>query len=96
MKIKRFSESEMKLQWVSDFGMTLELYVENEKGAVDKSVSYPLLKILAADSDERQYLQFYADGNVIEIPISMLKRMFVLAEEDVRSEAWFENNVFNK
>jgi hypothetical protein len=96
MKIKRFNESELKMQWVSDFGMTLELFSEDEKGSIDQSISYPLLKIVSEDSDERQYLQFDCTGKFVEIPISILKSMFDLAEKEVRSETWFKNNVFNK
>ncbi|MFK7816604.1 MAG: hypothetical protein AB8B92_09725, partial [Gammaproteobacteria bacterium] len=56
MKIKRINETQIKTQRVSDMGMSHELYVEGKAGEIDQSIDYPLLKIIADDNDETQYI----------------------------------------
>ena len=95
MNIKKFSEPYLKMQWVSDFGMTLELYSEDRNGEINQSPDYPLLKILADDSDEKQYLQFNCNGQMIRLPVKEVKDMIYQAEKEVHSETWYDKNMFS-
>ena len=83
------------MQRVSDVGMSLELYIESLDGEIDQSVDYPLLKVIAEDNDETQYLVFNCNGIMIQLPTVKVKEFLLAAEEDVHSEAWYDRNVFN-
>ena len=83
------------MQLVSDVGMSLELYIESKGGEIDQAIDYPLLKIIAEDSDETQYLEFNCNGVMIQLPTEKIKEFLLAAEEDVHSEAWYERNVLN-
>ena len=90
--MKRFEEKDIKTQIVSDFGMTLELYIETD----DKSIDYPLLKIYADETTEEKYLEMSSGENLIQIPVAKVKALLELAESEVHSESWYEQNIFNE
>lgn len=90
--MKRIVDEKVKLQWVSDAGMSLELYVSDENYQPDDSVEYPLLRIIADDEDERQYFEIVSHGDVIQIPVPAVREMISAAEKDVHSDAWFERS----
>ncbi len=84
------------MQWVSDFGMTLELYIHSGKNSVDRSVDYPLYKIYADEKSETQYIEVISKDSMVQIPISCLKEMISDAEKGVHSETWYDENVFDQ
>ena len=95
MNMKRFKEKDVKTQKVSDYGMTLELYIESGIKDTDENIEYPLLKIYADEETESQYLEIYSGNDFIQIPVSKVKAFIAAAEKEVHSESWFDKNVFN-
>lgn len=94
--MKRFKEKDVKTQVVSDFGMTLELYIDTGDKVTDQGVSYPLLKIYADEETEEKYLEISSGESLVQIPVSKVKALLEAAELDVHSESWYDSNVFNK
>ena len=93
--MKRFKETDIKTQAVSDYGMTLELYIESGDKKTDESIEYPLLKIYADEETEKKYLELSSGNNTIQLPLDKIKSFIASAEEEVHSDAWFDKNVFN-
>jgi len=94
--MKRFKEKDVKTQAVSDFGMTLELYIETGNETIDQNINYPLLKIYADETTEEKYLEVPSGNDLVQIPVSKVKALLEAAELDVHSESWYDKNVFNK
>lgn len=94
--MKRIKEDEVKTQVVSDFGMTMELFVQTGDHAIDNAVDYPLFKVYADDETEEKYLEVSSGGQLIQLPIEKVKQFLLAAETEVHSEAWYDKNVFNR
>lgn len=94
--MKRIVDEKVKMQWVSDVGMSLELYVSKVNRDPDDSTEYPLLKIIADDEDEKQYLEVVSRGEVVQLPISAIKEMIFAAEKDVHSDTWYDTHMNDK
>ena len=88
--LKRFEEDKVSIQSVSDFGLTLELFIE-ESG---HDIEYPLLKVYADDNTEDRYLEIPTPSGLVQVPLTAVKKFLSLAETEVYSEKWFDNNVF--
>ena len=93
--MKRFKKENIKIQFVSDFGMTSELYIETGSSSIDKIIEYPLFKIYADEKTEIKYVEFLTNGELIQIPMATLKSFIDVSETDVHSENWYNKNVFN-
>ncbi len=87
----RFERKDVKAQSVSDFGMTVELYVEHDKVEID----YPLMKVYADEKTEKHYLEISTSNELVQIPVESIESFLQYAKEQVRSESWFDKNVFN-
>ena len=96
MNTRRIESKNIKEQYVSDYGMTMELFVEQDNGEIDREIDYPLLKIYADEETEEQYLELPTQAGLVQIPISKVKSFIESASEVVRSEAWCDNNAFNE
>lgn len=94
--MKRIKEDEVKTQVVSDFGMTLELFVETGDHSINNAIDYPLFKIYADEETEEKYLEVSSGGQLIQLPIEKVKQFLLAAETEVHSEAWYDKNVFNR
>jgi len=81
---------------ISGRGLAIEMYLENHVGDLDDSIDYPILRMIADDENEEQFLEFNCNGRDIQLPISAIKKMIAAAEQDVHSEAWYVKNVFDK
>jgi hypothetical protein len=87
----RFEKKDIQTQSVSDFGVTVELYVEHEKKAID----YPLLKVYADEKTDEHYLEISTSNELVQIPIESVESFLQFAKENVCPESWFDKNVFN-
>ncbi|WP_026304867.1 hypothetical protein ACJJIP_07865 [Microbulbifer sp. VTAC004] len=94
--MKRIKDDEVKTQVVSDFGMTMELYIETGNASIDKRVDYPLFKVYADEETEEKYVEISSGGQLIQLPIEAVKKFLLTAETEVHSEAWYDKNVFNQ
>ncbi|ABC30149.1 hypothetical protein HCH_03399 [Hahella chejuensis KCTC 2396] len=92
--MKRFKNDEIATQFVSDFGMTLELFIDTGNESIDESVDYPLLKFYADEESEEKFVEFWSGKELVQIPVSKLREALELVDKEVHSEAWFEKNVF--
>ena len=58
--------------------------------------SLDIVSIFADDKDESQWVQIESHGQLIQIPITVLESMIKDAKDGVRSEKWYEENVYSK
>lgn len=89
--LKRFEENNVSIQSVSDFGLTLELFIEESV----QNIEYPLLKVYADDKTEDLYLEIPTSSGLVQVPLKSVQKFLSMAETEVHSEKWFDNNVFN-
>lgn len=83
---------EIYLQWFAsvDQGNTFEMCAKIE------DVNYPLLSIIADDTDESLWLKFESGKHLVQIPIRHVMEMLEDASKGVHSENWYEKNIYNK
>ena len=91
-KMNRFEKKDIKTQTVSDCGMTLELYIDNESNEIE----YPLLKVYADEKTEEKYLELLTSKGLIQIPVNSVQSFLKKSQTEVHSESWYEKNVFNE
>ena len=96
MKTKRFENKDIGMDFVSDFGMTLEMYVKSKSGQIERSVGYPLFKIYADEKTEKLYMEIESEGKLVQVPVSSIMKMIEAAKVDVHSDNWFDEHVFNQ
>ncbi|MBV1928844.1 MAG: hypothetical protein KUG81_04965 [Gammaproteobacteria bacterium] len=94
MSIVKIKNTRLQLVGTCDEGKQLELVAVDGNGTDIDDVSYPLARIFAEDQDETLIFEMYTDNGIAHIPVTDLKNMLKLAEEDVHSEAWYERNVY--
>ena len=94
MKTIRTQRLYLQLAGSTTQGKTLELLAADEVGEVDDKAPYPLATIIADEKDEKLFLQFYVAEGAVEIPINELKKALDLADGEVHSEKWYEDNVY--
>ena len=94
--MKRFAEKDIKTQIVSDFGMTIELFIETGNKDTDQSVEYPLLKIYADETTEKKYLEIPSGEGFVQIPLDSVTSFIEAGKTEVHSESWYDKNVFDQ
>ncbi len=80
----------IQLRWFAtvDQGKQLELIT-----TIDE-VEYILATILADDKDESLWFEVCVDDKIIQIPIEKVKEALDAAPSEVRSETWYEQNIY--
>jgi hypothetical protein len=83
---------EVRLQWVGtvDAGKQLELFADIA------GIGHSLLTVVADDSDESLWLEFEAGQHLVQVPVARIVEMLEAAPGEVRSETWYEKNVYSK
>ena len=51
--IKRFESDMVRQKYVSDLGMSLELYISKDGGEIQDGIPYPLLKVIADERSQK-------------------------------------------
>lgn len=92
MNSRKVVRPEARLQWVGtvDAGRQLELFADIG------DMVYPLLTVVADDTDESLWLEFKAEEHLVQIPVARILEMLEAAPGEVRSETWYVNNVYSK
>ena len=88
--MKRLEKEDIEFQFVSDFGMTVELYTKNKS----LNAPYPLIKVYADEESETLYAELATENGLFQIPLESLKQMISLSETEAHSESWFNEHVF--
>lgn len=80
---------DLKMQWLAtvDAGKQLELYSERD------DLPYPIATIVA-DDEEQLFLEIHVDGKCLQVSVVQILKAFVLAQNDVHSEKWHEQNTY--
>ena len=60
----------------------------------DGDLSHDLVTITADDNDESLWFEIEQNGQLVQIPLAIVKDALELAGE-VHSETWYEKNVYN-
>lgn len=92
MSSRTIVRPEVRLQWVGtvDAGKQLELFADIA------GIGHTLLTVVADDSDESLWLEFEAGQHLVQVPVARIVEMLEAAPGEVRSETWYEKNVYSK
>jgi hypothetical protein len=76
----------IEMLWLSaaNGGMQLELNTHIN------GMSCPLARIVADNDDESLWLELYAENQIVQLPLSMLKDAIESASNKVHSESWYD------
>ena len=55
-------------------------------------LSCPLARIVADNNDESLWLELYAENQVVQIPLALVKDAMESARNEVHSESWYDRN----
>lgn len=78
------------LNWLGTVSQGKQLELE----ATTDTENLILAMIVADEADESLWLELYIDNQAVQIPLETISKAIEAAKQDVRSEAWYEKNIY--